>query len=82
MMAVPIQGGPTFSAGNPRMLFEGRRYLAGTSVTGRTYDVSADGQRFLMIKGMSGEAAASSGPPLVVVLNWFDELRRLAPPKR
>jgi len=44
---------------------------------GRGYDVSPDGTRFLMIK----DAAASTGtaPQLVVVLNFFEELKRLVP---
>jgi hypothetical protein len=40
------------------------------------YDVSTDGQRFLMIKASEQESAATQ---LNVVLNWSDELRRLAP---
>jgi serine/threonine-protein kinase len=43
-----------------------------------TYDISPDGQRFLMIKagGGSGQAAA---PQIVVVQNWTEELKRLVP---
>jgi hypothetical protein len=37
------------------------------------YDVSPDGQRFVMVKDESGSGR------LNVVLNWFDELTRLAP---
>ena len=37
-----------FSAGKPQMLFEGP-YVP-TSVTNPNYDVSPDGQRFLMLK--------------------------------
>jgi hypothetical protein len=47
MMAVPIQAGNTFVAGNPQVLFEGQ-YVA--SFTGPVYDVSLDGKRLLMIK--------------------------------
>ena len=46
-----------------------------------TFDVAADGQRFLMIKpedeGVDSRSGQSS---LVVVENWFEELSRLAPP--
>jgi Tol biopolymer transport system component len=78
MMAVPIQGGATFKAGNPQELFEGR-YIATAAAAGRTFDVSADGNKFLMIRDTSDALTAPSGPSLVFVLNWFDELRRLAP---
>jgi hypothetical protein len=41
------------------------------------YDVSPDGQRFLMIKpNDAGDAAPAQ---INVVLNWFEELKRLAP---
>ena len=49
MMAVDIVTEPDFTAGNPRTLFEGA-YLASTSREVPNYDVSADGQRFLMVK--------------------------------
>jgi hypothetical protein len=47
---------------------------------GRTYDVSPDGRRFLMIK--EGSNDPNVAPPTInVVLNWLDELKRLAPAK-
>lgn len=51
MMAVDVQTGATFHAGAPRVLFEGQhaRVVWGEA----DYDVSLDGQRFLMIKGES-----------------------------
>jgi len=53
MMRVNIDTSKTCSPGAPQLLFEGRSY-ADTRITvrGRTYDVSPDGQRFLMIKEM------------------------------
>ena len=79
MVAVPIHpdAGGRFSAGTPISLFQGA-YFAFQS--GRTYDVAPDGSRFLMIKS----AAPSTNSPtvqLVVVLNWFEELKRLVPAK-
>jgi hypothetical protein len=38
------------------------------------YDVTADGERFLMLRQVEG-----SEVPIVVVLNWFEELKRLVP---
>jgi hypothetical protein len=54
------------------MVFEGQ-YAAGG---GSSFDVRSDGQRFLMIK--EGEQAASA-TQINVVLNWFEELKRLVP---
>jgi serine/threonine protein kinase/Tol biopolymer transport system component len=55
MMAVDVATQSGFSAGKPQMLFEGR-YDPGPFTA--DYDVSPDGQRFLMIKanGLVGEA--------------------------
>lgn len=43
------------------------------------YDVTRDGQRFLMVKPPAGNAAAAQ---LNVVLNWHEELKRLVPTTR
>jgi eukaryotic-like serine/threonine-protein kinase len=45
----------------------------------RHYDVTADGQRSLMIKEDPANAAASVH--FILVLNWFEELKRLVPTK-
>jgi hypothetical protein len=56
-----------------------RRYYNGDGGSGaRAYDVSPDGQRFLMIKAPGTDASA--GPPaLIVVQHWDEELKRLVP---
>jgi len=76
MMAVDIATQPVFTAGKPRMLFEGQYQLA--PATAPNYDVSPDGQRFLMIKA-SEQASSSSLTQIVVVQNWFEELKRRVP---
>jgi hypothetical protein len=74
MMSVDIHPQPGFVAGKPRQLFKGD-YLA--SPFGYNYDVSQDGQRFLMIKSVEQEQAAPA--QINVVLNWTEELKRLVP---
>ena len=72
MMAVAIEAEPAFSAGNPTVLFEDpySRYVR------RVYDIAPDDRRFLMIK----EGSSNDAPrELHVVLNWFEELKRLVP---
>ena len=61
----------------PTTLFE-RSYYVGPN-SGRSYDVSPDGQRFLMIKPGQGSEETAARPSLVIVQNWFEELRRLVP---
>jgi Tol biopolymer transport system component len=76
MMAVDIATQPGFAAGKPRVLFEGR--YEPTPATFPNYDVSPDGQRFLMLK--PSEQAAAAPTQINVVLNWFEELKRRVPP--
>ena len=75
-MAVSVTTSPSFSAGKPKLLFDGPYLLSGP---GRNYDLSSDGQRFLMIKLASGSGELDAQPEIVVVLNWFEELKRLVP---
>jgi len=71
MMVVSVQADTTFKAEKPRLLFEGSyRYTLTTGVTSN-YDVTADGQRFVMVKEETTQ--------INVVLNWFEELKRLVP---
>jgi eukaryotic-like serine/threonine-protein kinase len=75
MMAVDIAAQPGFTAGKPLMLFE-RQYVP-TPVTFPNYDVSPDGQRFLMLK--LSEQAEAAPTQINVVLNWFEELKQKVP---
>jgi eukaryotic-like serine/threonine-protein kinase len=77
VLALPVTSAPTFAPGRSVRLFDGSAYVGGGAHgSGRTYDVSPDASRFLMIKIGSADRAPA---PLVVVLNWFEELRRLVP---
>ena len=83
LTSVAVQvSGATFSAGTPVKLLK-TRYVAGSSVLGldlRAYDVSADGQRFVMIKDLDDARRTAALSHMVVVLNWAEELKaRLSP---
>jgi eukaryotic-like serine/threonine-protein kinase len=74
MMAVEYEGQQAFSASKPKMLFQGP-YIP-TPRSFPDYDVSPDGQRFLMLRAPD----QSQGPAQInVVLNWFEELKQKAP---
>jgi Tol biopolymer transport system component len=75
MMAVEIATQPGFAAGTPRMLFEGQYAPAPFPIV--NYDVSLDGQRFLMVKPTEQDHAAPT--QINVVLNWFEELKQKVP---
>jgi serine/threonine-protein kinase len=73
MRVVSVELEPNFKAGNSRVLFEGSFRRA--QVPGfQYYNISPDGQRFLIIKEEQTAAAQ-----IHVVLNWFEELKRLVP---
>ena len=73
MMAVDVTTEGTFSAGKPKVLFEGSYVPTPRSFP--DYDVSPDGQRFLMLK-----ATEQAAPTQInVVLNWFEELKQKVP---
>ena len=78
MMAVDVVTHPNFTADKPRVLFEAPYLLS--PATSPNYDVSPDGQRFLMLK----PADAGEGVPtqINVVLNWFEELKQRVPSEK
>ena len=78
VMAATVETDPSFTAGNPEVLFEGDYYGG----FGRTYDISPDGQRFLMIKSGSQADGTAVERQLVVVTNWFTELQARVPTGR
>jgi hypothetical protein len=73
MMAVPVKAGATFEAGTPETLFQTRTYgLALSATYSQQYDVTPDGQRFLLNVDVSDVNAA----PLTVVLDWTAALQK------
>jgi hypothetical protein len=76
MMAVDVTTQPSFTVGKPHLLFEGRYFASDFPLVGVAYDVSADGQRFLMVKDT---AEATTVTQINVVLNWSEELKRRVP---
>ena len=80
LMRVAASGGPAWRAGAPTKLFEGRYVVRTGSLPQRTYDIAADGQRFLMMKA-PGSDATNAPPQLIVVQHFDEELKRLVPTK-
>jgi Tol biopolymer transport system component len=60
--------GAAFAFNKPRALFPFGYLFAGT----RTYDISPDGRKFLMVKPSVKQVAPTT---ITVVTNWFDEVR-------
>jgi Tol biopolymer transport system component len=70
MMVVDIATAPAVSVGKPRQLFE-KPYSRSVGFW-PNYDVTADGQRLLMVQSRTLEASTR----INIVLNWFDELKQ------
>ena len=78
-MVLEVRTQPSFTAGRPRLLWQGH-YTHGMSsscgrpgVTSFNYDVTPDGQRFLMVKDVHQDVAFNR---IHVVVNWTQELAR------
>jgi eukaryotic-like serine/threonine-protein kinase len=78
LMAVPIETGSSFVARNPAVVFKGQY---APSFGGRSYDVSPDGRRFLMLKVAASGADTQNTPRtrFIIVENWSEEMKRLVP---
>ena len=70
MISVPLGAGPGFQVGPQRVLFDASRYQQNPYAP--PYDVTADGRRFVMIRGEAGTAAN-----VVVVFGFLEELKRI-----
>ena len=74
LTAVPVQtSGSTFSAGKPARVFDAEY---SSPFPQRSYDVSPDGRRFLMLKDSAAGDPNAMPASMVVVLNWSEELKQ------
>lgn len=69
VMVVDVELGEELAAGAPRLLFEGA--FLDLHHGGLSYDVTSDGERFVMIAPIGGMATR-----LRLVTNWNEEVRR------
>ena len=81
LMSVAVPRSGSFTPGNPTKILGtlAARYF--TAGPGRTYDVSRDGQQFLMIRaGVTADLTSpTTSTNIVVVANWLEELKQLVP---
>ena len=77
-MSVRIDDGtPPF--GTPTKVFAHNYVWIVPTYAGRMYDVSRDGSRFLMMKPSNRDDVSGTMTRIIVVQNWFEELKRLVP---
>jgi serine/threonine-protein kinase len=73
VIAVPVETEGGFSLGRAQTLFED---VYVTDNFCRTYDIHPDGKRFLMMKRIEEDVPLTE---IIVVENWFEELKRRVP---
>ena len=76
MFAVTVQSGTTLVAGTQQPLFELAMLVQ--RFGNRPYDIAPDG-RFLIIRSAQAEIDGGPASNLILVQNWFEELKRLVP---
>lgn len=75
LMSIAVSPGASWKAGAPAQVLDAS-ILGAASPSLRRFDISPDGQRFLIIKDVAG-TAGSVPARIVVVRNWLTELDRL-----
>jgi serine/threonine-protein kinase len=81
LMRVGVERSASWAATTPALLVKDGYSTSPGGFFGRTYDISPDGQRFLMIKEGGGTDQTAVPPQVIVVQHWTDELKRLVPAK-
>jgi serine/threonine-protein kinase len=76
--AVDIETDGDFKSGTPRLLFEQLGFVFGDNI--RSFDLSKDGKRFLMAR--FGSRKPTPVTEMILVQNWFEELKRLVPTEK
>jgi serine/threonine-protein kinase len=77
LMAVRVESAPSFAFQTPEPVLDRGKYLFSTPAA-LQYDVSSDGQRFLVAKPVA-ETDEGESLRVVVVENWYEDLKRLVP---
>ncbi|HJZ98058.1 MAG TPA: protein kinase [Candidatus Solibacter sp.] len=72
MMSVEVTTGAQFHAGIPKPLFDSAIYAAAAVFTEPDWDISPDGQRFLI----TTEPNSSNNTPITVMVHWLEALRK------
>jgi serine/threonine-protein kinase len=81
LMRVGVERASSWAASPPTMLINEGYFTISGGFPGRTYDISSDGQRFLMLKRGGSTDQTAVPASLIVVQHWTEELKRLVPIK-
>ena len=75
VLAAEVRTQPEFHSSSPRVLFAGVYLEAEGTTSLSTYDAFPDGSAFIFVRQNTNPSTKKT---LNVVLNWFEELRRIA----
>jgi serine/threonine-protein kinase len=85
LMSVRVGQGPGWSPATPIPVFppalRSMFFVQTSGIASATFDVSADGRRFLMIRPIRRPDPGPAAATIVVVQNWFKELKQRVPTK-
>ena len=80
MWVVEYEADDRFVAGAPRLLFDSPNGgWRGSPRYAEPFEVAPDGQSFILPLGLGAGGGEIEGPRFVLVNNFFEELKRLAP---
>jgi serine/threonine-protein kinase len=78
MLRASITTEPELRIGTPEVVFESDAVVLASEA--RNYDISADGNQFLVLTSIEGGERSTLNRELIIVENWFEELKRVAKP--
>ena len=77
-MSVPVSDGLPSTWGTPEVVFRGTYRLETVGLYSHYYDVSPDGDRFLLIQEAFSQGDGAV-PDMIFVEHWFEELAQIVP---
>jgi hypothetical protein len=81
IMHVQMEHGATWTFSAPTKLVGGPYSWTLPGIAGRLYDVSRQGDRFLVLKPAPNSQQQNAPDTIVLVQNWFEELKARVPTK-
>jgi Tol biopolymer transport system component len=77
--SVAVTTTPVFAFGNPAVIT--KRFINAAPTARRAYDITPSGRFVGLLQAGEAERGAAAAPQILFVLNWHEELKRLAPTK-
>jgi hypothetical protein len=77
--SVSVTTTPVFAFGNPAAIT--RRFINPAPTARRAYDITPSGRFVGLLQAGTADSGPAAAPQILFVLNWHEELKRLAPTK-